>query len=121
MRQSKRIEEVRKYIDRFADKPPSISDLTAVAGVSERSLHYGFLQEFGMTPMAYTKAHRLGAARKALRRSGRLSKVVDIANRWGFWHMGQFAADYRKMFGEVPSKTQFDNSVTPNGVRDYLP
>ncbi|MCK5375915.1 MAG: helix-turn-helix domain-containing protein, partial [Acidobacteria bacterium] len=31
--------------------------------------------------------------------------VTDVANNWGFWHMGQFAADYRKMFGELPSQT----------------
>jgi hypothetical protein len=29
----------------------------------------------------------------------------DVANRWGFWHMGQFAADYKRQFGELPSAT----------------
>ena len=32
-------------------------------------------------------------------------KVADVANEWGFWHMGGFAADYRKLFGELPSTT----------------
>lgn len=32
-------------------------------------------------------------------------RVTDIANDWGFWHMGQFAADYRELFGELPSQT----------------
>ena len=31
--------------------------------------------------------------------------VVDIANAWGFWHSGQFAADYKQLFGELPSTT----------------
>jgi AraC family transcriptional regulator, ethanolamine operon transcriptional activator len=31
--------------------------------------------------------------------------IGDIANTWGFWHMGQFAADYRRQFGELPSET----------------
>lgn len=30
---------------------------------------------------------------------------ADVANNWGFWHMGRFAADYRKFFGELPSET----------------
>ncbi len=32
-------------------------------------------------------------------------KVSDIANRFGFWHMGQFAKDYKYFFGELPSAT----------------
>ncbi len=32
-------------------------------------------------------------------------RIADIANRYGFWHMGQFAADYRRMFAELPSET----------------
>jgi AraC family ethanolamine operon transcriptional activator len=31
--------------------------------------------------------------------------INEIANRWGFWHMSQFAADYRRFFGELPSET----------------
>jgi hypothetical protein len=29
----------------------------------------------------------------------------DVANNWGFWYMGRFAADYRRQFGELPSVT----------------
>jgi len=29
--------------------------------------------------------------------------LADVANRYGFWPMGQFAADFRKQFGELPS------------------
>ena len=31
--------------------------------------------------------------------------VAEVAGRWGFWHMGQMAADYRKLFDELPSQT----------------
>jgi transcriptional regulator GlxA family with amidase domain len=33
-------------------------------------------------------------------------KIADAANAWGFWHMGQFAKDYRTLFGELPSQTR---------------
>jgi len=36
---------------------------------------------------------------------GQPPNIVDVASRWGFWHMGQLAADYRKHFGELPSET----------------
>jgi AraC family ethanolamine operon transcriptional activator len=32
--------------------------------------------------------------------------IADIANRWGFWHIGKLAADYRTQFGELPSATR---------------
>ncbi|GHU15365.1 hypothetical protein AGMMS50225_28560 [Betaproteobacteria bacterium] len=34
-----------------------------------------------------------------------LDTVGDIAARWGFWHLSHFAADYKEMFGELPSDT----------------
>ena len=30
-------------------------------------------------------------------------KIADTVNRWEFRHMGQFAADYRPSFSELPS------------------
>ena len=41
--------------------------------------------------------------------------IADAANRWGFWHMGQFTADYRELFGELPSKTLRNSYETKNG------
>ncbi len=31
--------------------------------------------------------------------------VTDIAMKYSFFHLGQFAVDYRKIFGESPSET----------------
>jgi AraC family ethanolamine operon transcriptional activator len=47
----------------------------------------------------------LAGIREELRRSGPPVKVHHVANRWGFWHMGQFARDYQRQFGELPSET----------------
>jgi AraC family ethanolamine operon transcriptional activator len=51
-------------------------------------------------------ARSLNQVRRQLqmRRSDKI-KIADVANDWGFWHMGQFAKDYRRMFGELPSDT----------------
>jgi len=84
----------------------TISRLCEITGASERTLQYAFQEEFGISPKSYIQAHRLNHVRKELRSSDPRSKVItDIANNWGFWHMGQFAADYRRMFGELPSAT----------------
>jgi AraC family ethanolamine operon transcriptional activator len=31
--------------------------------------------------------------------------IQDIASHWGFWHLSQFAQDYKHLFGELPSAT----------------
>ncbi len=31
--------------------------------------------------------------------------MTDIATKWGFGHLGRFAAAYRARFGESPSHT----------------
>ena len=33
------------------------------------------------------------------------ASVQDAAAAYGFWHMSQFAVDYRELFGERPSET----------------
>lgn len=46
----------------------------------------------------------VGARRELKSRAG-TDTVQDVAARWGFWHMGAFASDYRRQFGERPSDT----------------
>jgi CMP-N-acetylneuraminic acid synthetase len=33
------------------------------------------------------------------------TEIADIATRYGFWHLGRFAKDYRSFFGEYPRET----------------
>lgn len=94
------------FIERFARDDISIRDICRSAQVSQRTLDYAFMERFGLTPKAFLTAYRLNAVRKLLRVADPANaKVKDIAIRCGFWHMGQFAADYRKLFGELPSET----------------
>lgn len=87
-------------------EPLTILDVCAEAGVSERALHYAFQAVHGMSPKAYWKAKRLNELRRELRTVGPGAGVVSaLAQRWGFWHTGNFAADYRRLFGELPSET----------------
>lgn len=83
-----------------------LRDLCRAAGVSPRTLGYLFLRTYGETPMAYLKRQRLGQARRLLLHADPANQTVaEIARRCGFGHMGQFALDYRKETGELPSET----------------
>jgi AraC family ethanolamine operon transcriptional activator len=55
--------------------------------------------------MAYFKASRLNAVRQELKAAPAGTPVQAIARRWGFWHTGEFAADYRRLFGDLTSQT----------------
>lgn len=103
------IKKVSDYIAEFEKEildPITVSDLCKMIGVSERTLQYAFREQFGISPKAYLQAHRLNAVRKELRIADPFSlNVNEVAHRWGFWHMGQFAADYKNLFGELPSET----------------
>ena len=85
--------------------PINIEALCTMAGASWASLQRAFKEEFGVSPSSYIKSRRLSAVQSELVKKGAGVVISDVANRWGFWHMGSFAADYRKQFGELPSET----------------
>jgi AraC family ethanolamine operon transcriptional activator len=100
------LEKAAAIVETQGDSPIGLTELCAEAQVSERTLIHLFKRELGMTPKAYLKGHRLFRVHRELWRAAPAkTHVADVANSWGFWHMGQFAADYRKLFGELPSET----------------
>jgi AraC family ethanolamine operon transcriptional activator len=49
---------------------------------------------------------RMHLARRTLRDiAPGLTTVTEIATRYGFWHFGRFAGEYKLLFGEAPSAT----------------
>ena len=94
-----------EYIRGRIDEAITLSDICDWVGASERSLHLGFLEEFGISPMAYLKVLRLNRVRRQLRDAAPGISVTDVAMRAGFSHLGRFATDYGRFFGERPSAT----------------
>src|SRR5918993_3957461 len=87
-------------------EPVTISELSRMAGVSERTLRAAFREALGLSPKQYTIAQRLRAAREALRAADpKSTTVTDIAMTYGFFELGRFAGRYRNVFGESPSRT----------------
>jgi len=84
----------------------SPSGFYEIARVSERTLQQGFRERFGLTLAAFLKARRLATVRRRLLEAdhGEVTVGAELA-ALGFWHVGQFAADYRRAFGETPFAT----------------
>ena len=100
------IRKIKNFLAAHPREPVPVSRLCSIGGVSERTLQYAFREHYGVTPKTYLNNYRLNGIRRELWKSDPDStRINDIASLWGFWHMGQFAADYRKLFGELPSET----------------
>jgi AraC family ethanolamine operon transcriptional activator len=97
---------VEQYALARLQQPLTIVGLCREFLVSERTLHYAFQDVVRMSPMAYFRLKRLHQARRALQSMDPATTTVhQVANAWGFWHTGEFAAAYRRQFGELPSTT----------------
>ena len=88
------------------EEPLTVEDICLALGVSRRTLQYSFQEILQVNPVAYLRALRLNGVRRSLKTADPARDTVqDIAARWGFWHLSNFAIYYRRMFGELPSQT----------------
>jgi AraC family transcriptional regulator, ethanolamine operon transcriptional activator len=107
IRQRTAVERAREYIRGQLAEPLPLSELCRHANVQARALEYGFREITGLSPISYVKSLRLNAVRRRLSRTDTAEQSIsEIALDHGFWHLGQFAADYRKFFGETPTSTR---------------
>lgn len=94
------------YIESCIADFPSVDELCLIAGASQRTLEYAFKEKYGITPHTYIKNLRLNRVKKTLQFSDpKITSIIKVAEQHGFWHMGQFAADYKKLYRELPSFT----------------
>ncbi|MDJ0847398.1 MAG: AraC family transcriptional regulator [Myxococcota bacterium] len=86
--------------------PVSRADVCAAAATSERSLSRAFERRHGVGPMTFLRQRRLDAAHRLLLAADPAeSQVTSIAMECGLHHLGRFAVEYRRAFGESPSET----------------
>lgn len=100
------VERAREYMREHIEEPITVADLCSELRVSRRTLQYSFQDVLNLNPVSFLRALRLNGVRRALKHAtADVGTVADIAARWGFWHLSHFAADYKSMFGELPSET----------------
>ncbi|HWJ66197.1 MAG TPA: AraC family transcriptional regulator [Nocardioides sp.] len=80
------------------------ADLARESGVGIRRLQQGFQRYLGTTPTHQLLEIRLARVHADLL-TGSATSVAEAANRWGFAHLGRFAASYRERYGATPSET----------------
>lgn len=111
LRRQELVHRVRELVFERPHDPLSVQSLCAELHVTRRTLQNCFQEVLGMSPVAYLRAVRLNAVRRALRDETSASTIADVAARWGFWHMGHFSQDYKVLFGETPSQTRLGGAL----------
>jgi AraC family ethanolamine operon transcriptional activator len=81
------------------------ADVARQLGVSVRTLHNAVVAIRGMSMHRYMRLRRLWSVRQQLLRDVSRQSIKAIALVNGFWHMGEFTALYRELFGETPQQT----------------
>src|SRR5215470_20384882 len=102
---SRDVKRAIDYMHANLDLPVTIADISLTAGVAGRTLFKHFRDARGVSPMQYLRSLRFEKARQELLNAEAGMSVTEIATRWGFGHLGRFAVEYRKRFGESPSET----------------
>lgn len=100
------VREATDYAMSHTSEPITVADLCEKLNISRRMLNYCFQDALDLNPVHYLRSLRLNGVRRELRDpDGGGQQIRDIAAKWGFWHMPRFAAEYRALFGELPSET----------------
>ncbi|WP_210508919.1 AraC family transcriptional regulator [Naasia sp. SYSU D00057] len=101
-----RLRAAVEHIHERAHLPVTVTELAQIAELGVRALQEAFQRELGMPPLAYLRQVRLDRVRQELAQAdpSRIS-VAEVAGRWGFAHLGRFAAAYFRRFGEYPKET----------------
>ncbi|WP_293764705.1 helix-turn-helix domain-containing protein [uncultured Aquitalea sp.] len=88
------------------DEPVTVLDLCQKLRISRRTLQNSFQLIAGTTPVDYLRSIRLNSVRRMLLSRPESNSVREAAGHWGFYHMGHFSRDYRRLFDELPSETR---------------
>ncbi len=104
-RTSRTILRAEEVLARAGTRRVRLLELAEAAGIGERALRQAFLKAYGMGPVELLKARQLCLARLRLRLSNRRASVSAVAAELGIFSFGRFAVEYRRLFGESPSRT----------------
>ncbi len=100
------LERAIDWLERHADQDIAIEELARRSGASIRTLQNSFRHHLSTTPNAYILQMRLSRVHNDLLAGTGEESIEKIASRWGFRHMGYFAARYRAQYGKAPSDTR---------------
>ena len=92
----------RDYLIRHMENPPSLAELSRLAGINEFKLKNGFKEIFNQPVFAWLADYRLETARNELLKNDRT--ITEIAFELGFSSPQHFSTAFKKKYGVSPGK-----------------
>jgi AraC family transcriptional regulator, ethanolamine operon transcriptional activator len=112
----KRITIALEYVRSRPTENISVNDIVGAVGISARSLYRCFQSYLKVAPKDYLRFRQLNLVRRALRLDmtvvGQKNPVTLILIKYGVSEFGRFAAEYKRLFKELPSQTWARRSGT---------
>jgi AraC family ethanolamine operon transcriptional activator len=99
------VSKAREFLNQNQEQAITLTELCEACHTSRRTLQNSFETILGLSPIQYLRYTRLNGVRRTLKNAGGDEKIGDIAAKWGFWHLSQFAKDYKIVFEELPKDT----------------
>jgi AraC family transcriptional regulator, regulatory protein of adaptative response / methylated-DNA-[protein]-cysteine methyltransferase len=87
-----------RFIEK-AEQPPTLKELSEVAGISPFHLHRVFKDITGLTPRGYAAAHRAKRVRQELKRGATVTEAIYSA---GYGSNGRFYESSNEVLGMTP-------------------
>jgi len=97
------LERAMAHVEAHAFEPLSLDALADVAGLSPYHFARQFNARYGLTPMAFVRARRLGLAARRLQ-AGEADSLVELAFDAGFETQEGFTRAFKRAFGVSPGR-----------------
>ena len=95
----------RDWLDTNGERAVYLQEVCTALNVSAPTLRRCCEEHLGVSPMYYLWLRRMNLARQELQQRHSQTTVTATAMKFGFWHLGRFAGEYRSLFGESPIET----------------
>lgn len=96
----------RYLMDNLDQKDLSVREVASHVGVTERTMQAAFKNHLGLSPSELIRRQRMERIRDDLLDDDTpVTRVLDVANKWGVHHRSTLISGYRRVFHEAPSET----------------
>lgn len=99
-----RIRYAQSYLIEHSLQPPSLIELSRIAGINEFKLKKGFKEVFNNTVFGYLADHKLSEAREML--LYRQVPIKEVADQLGYSSVQHFSKAFKKKFGVAPGQAK---------------